>query len=266
MTLQTAVIGHPISHSLSPALHNAIFKNEGIDACMEAFDVEDIGSFIPKIREVPYGLVAVTLPHKLAMMQLVDEVDPVARGIGAVNTVVNRDGTLFGYNTDIVGVAATFANVALDGKKALIIGAGGAAQPLAYHLAQNGASFSCYSRELDRTSLLCERFGGTPLESLSAVSDVTFDVIINATPLGLKRDDPLPVPADMIRKGSIVFDLLYMQTPFQKEAKERGATVISGLPMFVAQGLEQEKLWLGRAIPDSGYTAMLQDILASKTL
>lgn len=262
---QTAVIGHPISHSLSPALHNAIYTNEGIDAHMEAFDVEDISSFMPKIREVPFGLVAVTLPHKLAIMQLVDEVDPVAREIGAVNTVVNRDGRLFGYNTDIVGIAASFADIALKGKKALIIGAGGAAQPLAYHLTKSGASFSCYSRELDRTRALCERYGGTPLESIDAAGTL-FDVIINATPLGLKKDDPLPVSREMIRKDSIVFDLLYMQTPFQKEAKRLGARVISGLPMFVAQGLAQEEVWLGREIQDDGYTAMLQDILANKSI
>ncbi len=264
MTFRTAVIGHPISHSLSPALHTAIFKKEGINARMEAFDVEDVNSFIPKIREVPFGLVAVTLPHKLAIMELVDEVDPVAREIGAVNTIVNRRGTLFGYNTDIVGIAVSFADVALKGKKALIIGAGGAAQPLAYHLTKNGATFFCHSREFERTSTLCERFGGTPLPSLKAASNITFDVIINATPLGLKKDDPLPVPAEMIRSGSLVFDFLYMQTPLQKEANERGARVITGLPMFVAQGLKQEELWLGRAVPDSGYTALLENELAKR--
>lgn len=260
MKKQTAVVGHPIAHSLSPALHNAIYKIERIDAELRAYDETDIARFVTKIREMPIELSAVTLPHKQTIMPLLDEIDAAAKEIGAVNTVINRNGTLIGYNTDIVGIAAALNGVDLEDKKVLLLGAGGAAQPLAGHLKKKRALIFCYSRELAKTKTLCERFGGVALDAAPSGED-SYDVIINATPLGLHASDPLPVPVELFTPNTVVFDLIYTPTALQREATARKARVITGLPMFLAQGLEQERLWLGREIRDSGYTLLLQEAL-----
>lgn len=255
-----AVVGHPIAHSLSPLLHNTIYTNEGIDAEMTAIDAESIEPVIEMIRTTPLGLTAVTLPHKQSIMPLLDNVDAVANEIGAVNTVINREGRLTGYNTDIVGIAAALKDVELRNKAVLVVGAGGAAQPVAYHLEKNGAQMYCYSRDLDKTHMLCERFGGTALET-NGYSSLDIDVVINATPLGLHTSDALPFPVELVKPTMTVFDLIYTPTQLQKMALEKGARVITGLPMFIAQGLEQEKLWLGREILDKGYSTVLQLVL-----
>lgn len=256
--LQTAVVGHPIAHSLSPLLHNAIYKNEGVDAEMIAIDSETTEPVVERIRKTPIHLTAVTLPHKQTMMLFLDDVDSVARHIGAVNTVINREGVLIGYNTDIVGIAAALKDVPLVGAHILVIGAGGAAQPLVYFLKGQGAHVSCVSRDMAKTEELCERFEATVLRE---IPDARFDMIVNATPLGLNSDDALPCPETLLRPGVIVFDLIYTPTRLQSVAAEKGANVITGLPMFIAQGLEQERLWLGREITDVGYTALLQERL-----
>jgi shikimate dehydrogenase len=255
--MQTAVIGHPISHSLSPLLHNKIFENEGIDAELRAYDVTDVPAFVEKIRTTPIHLTAVTLPHKQTIMPLLDEIDPVAKEIGAVNTVINRDGKLIGYNTDIVGIAQALKNFDLKGKNVLIVGSGGAAQPLAHHLKSAVAHIFCHSREFDKAKELCTRYGGEAIEASDEFKKFSFDVVVNATPLGWKKSDALPFSPDLIRKGMVVFDLNYLPTQFLKEANAQGATTISGLSMFLAQGLEQERLWLEREIPDREYTALL---------
>lgn len=264
MTKQTAVVGHPISHSLSPLLHNAIFKNERIDAAMTAIDNERIEPLVELMRKTPLHLTAVTLPHKQTIMPLLDEVDATARTIGAVNTVINRDGHLTGYNTDITGIAAALRGVALKDKNVLIVGSGGAAQPLAYHVKARGANIFCHSREFEKAQELCARYGGQALRSSDAFKDHSFDVVINATPLGLKAGDALPFPAELIREGMVVFDLNYTPSAFLKEAAARGARTITGLPMFLAQGIEQERLWLGRDIPDHDYAALLEEEIARR--
>lgn len=261
--LQTAVVGHPIAHSLSPLLHNAIYKNESIDAEMTAVDNERLEPLVDLMRNTPLGLTAVTLPHKQTVMLFLDEVDSVAQHIGAVNTVINREGLLYGYNTDIVGIAEALKDIPLEGARVLVIGAGGAAQPLAYFLKGQGAQFSCFSRDAAKTEELCERFQGTALDAIP--QEAIFDVVVNATPLGLKNDDPLPCAETLLKPGVTVFDMVYTPTRLQQVAAERGARVITGLPMFVAQGLEQERLWLGRKIHDSGYSALLQDHLQKTT-
>ena len=261
------VIGHPINHSFSPFLHNAIYEKEGVDAVMLAFDVEKIESFVAAMRTLPIHLAAVTLPHKETVMAHVDAVDADAKEIGAVNTIVRRDdGSLTGFNTDIVGIAAALKDVALKGKNVLILGAGGAARPVAYHAREHGANIYCHNRTFDTAQVLCRDFGGTAIEKKENLHDLSFNVVVNATPLGLQPNDPLPFPEKLIRADSVVFDLVYtpLRTPLLKAAEVRGAHTISGLTMFIAQGLEQERLWLGREVSDAGYTALVQDALEKR--
>ena len=152
------------------------------------------------------------------------------------------------------------SGVALKGAKVLMIGAGGAARPVAYHLAREGAQLFCNNRDMQQARELCEKFGGSLLQT-SELSGKSFDLIVNATPIGMSPNvDAMPVPDELIRQGATVFDLVYspLETKFLKTAASRGARGISGLVMFLAQGLEQERLWLGREIKDTCYTALLE--------
>ncbi|MDO8551966.1 MAG: shikimate dehydrogenase [bacterium] len=259
-TKLTAVIGNPIGHSLSPLLHNDIYAREEVDAVMLAFQNPNIAELVAAIRSLPIHLTAITLPHKESVIPLLDEVDAKALAIGSVNTVVNTNGKLKGYNTDVVGIAVALKDAALKGKSVLIFGAGGAARAVAYHMKESGAKIHSYDRTLKKAQLLCEKFGGTALEA-AALNGMQFDVIVNASPVGLHPNtDATPVPKEMIRKGGVVFDLVYnpLETRLMREAREVGAQVISGLTMLVEQALEQERLWLGREIGNAPYYVLLE--------
>ncbi len=267
-TKLTAVIGHPIQHSLSPLLHNAVYEKEGVDAVMFAFENPSISELVGVIRALPIHLTAITLPHKQSVIPLLDEVDAKARAIGSVNTVVERDGKLLGFNTDVIGIAVALKDVALKNKKVLLLGAGGAAHAVAYHLQQEEAHIFNCDRTLEKAQGLCKKFGGTALV-MGDFGGTQFDVIINATPVGMfPNNDVSPVSPDIIRSGSMVFDLIYtpLETKLMREAKAAGATAISGLSMLIAQGLEQERLWLGRDIADAGYTTLLQNELRKRQI
>lgn len=262
-TKLTAVIGYPIKHSLSPALHNELYAREHVDAVMLAFANPDINALVSAIRALPVHLCAVTLPHKQAIIPLIDEVDERARRIGAVNTVINADGKLTGYNTDVVGIAAALSSVELNGKSALLMGAGGVAQALAHHLKERGAKMFCRDRTAEKSRALCEKFGGAAIGEDEMLTRA-FDVIINATPVGLEPNvDASPIPAEIIRAGATVFDLVYgpRETKLIRDAKERSARAISGISMFLEQAMEQERLWLGKEIQAAEYATFLKSQL-----
>ena len=259
-TKLTAVIGNPIGHSLSPLLHNDIYVREDVDAVMLAFQNPSIAELVSAIRALPIHLTAITLPHKESVIPLLDEVDEKALSIGSVNTIINTDGKLKGFNTDVVGIAVALKDAPLKGKSVLIFGAGGAARAVAYHMKECGAKIHSYDRTFKKAQILCEKFGGMALE-LDAMNGTQFDVIVNASPVGLHPNtDATPVPKEMIKKGGIVFDLVYnpLETRLMREATERGAQAISGLTMLVEQALEQERLWLGREIGNAPYYVLLE--------
>ena len=259
-TKLTAVIGNPIGHSLSPLLHNDIYMREDIDAVMLAFQNPSIAELVQAMRALPIHLTAITLPHKESVIPLLDEVDAKALAIGSVNTVVNTNGKLKGFNTDVVGIAVALKDATLKGKSVLIFGAGGAARAVAYHMKECGAKIHSYDRTFKKAQTLCEKFGGTALE-LDAMNGTQFDIIVNASPVGLHPNtDATPVPKEMIKKGGIVFDLVYnpLETRLMREAVEAGAQAISGLTMLVEQALEQERLWLGREIGNAPYYVLLE--------
>jgi shikimate dehydrogenase len=263
-TKLTAVIGMPVRHSLSPLLHNRIYENEKIDAVMLAFGNDSIEELIHAVRTLPIHMVAVTLPHKKSVMAHLDHVDAVAKKIGAVNTIILRDGSLFGYNTDHIGIAKSLKDVELKRRQVLIAGAGGAARPVAYFLQKAGAKIFCHNRSRQHAEELCSDFGGTAISDLSSVS---FDVIVNTTPVGMSGAlQDSPIPSQIIRSGSTVFDIVYtpLETKLLRDAKRRGARAISGIDMFVAQGLEQDRLWLGRSIRDRDYARLLKSGLKKK--
>ena len=262
-TKLTAVIGNPVIHSLSPFLHNTIFEREGIDAVWLAFKNSDIGSLVAAVRALPIHLTAVTLPHKETVVPFLDEVDEKARVIGSVNTIINTEGRLKGFNTDVVGIAKALSHTELKNKNVLVLGAGGVARAIAYHLREAGANMYSHDRTMLKSVNLCKKFGGTALEKEN-LNTVSYDVILNATPVGLPPNtEATPIPKKLIRSGATVFDLVYnpLQTTLMREAEEKGAHTISGIIMFLEQALEQERLWLGREVIDNSYLPLLVEEL-----
>ena len=252
-TKLTAVIGNPVSQSLSPFLHNKIYEDEGIDAVMLAFGNPSIEKLVAAIRALPIHLAAVTMPHKQTIMPLLDEIDATARDIGAVNTVVNRDGELRGFNTDIVGIAEALKGVPLRGANVLLIGAG-------------GAGIFCTNRDKAQAEELMRVFGGSFVETAD-LGKTSFDIVINATPVGMRPNtDATPFPEEFIAPGSSVFDVVYspLETKLLASARKRGARAVSGLKMFLAQGVEQERLWLEKKIESAQYMELLEDAVRKR--
>ena len=267
MTRHTAVFGSPIAHSLSPLLHNDLYEKEAIDAHMEAYKIDDVSGVIAMIREKNIELSAITIPHKQTILPLLDSVENMARTIGAVNTVILKDGTLHGYNTDVIGIEASLDGVVLHEKKVLIIGAGGAAQPVAYFLAKQGADIYCMNRTFNTAAELCKKYSGSPIADYD-IDYHSFDLIINTTAVGMAdRVAKSPVPKSIIRPDTVVFDVVYtpLETTLLKEAREIGARTISGLTMFIAQALAQEQWWLGREFEDKNYSELLITNLSARS-
>ena len=256
---QCLTIGDPVAHSLSPTMHNAGYKNLGIDNeyrfAAELVKPEELQAAVESIRQRQIRGVAVTLPHKETIMRYLDNIDDTAQKIGAVNTVVNENGVLTGYNTDWVGVVRPLRKITnLQGKKTAILGAGGAARAAVYGLSQEGANVTIFNRTLDKAQTLATEFGwaARPLEDLDAVKNM--DIIFNATPLGLApREQETPLPKGFITNQQIVFDAIYApyETRLLKEAGAQGAQVIHGSEMLLEQGFAQFKLFTGLDAPEA---------------
>lgn len=259
-TTITGVIGQPVGHSASPAMHNRAFTAEGLDCVYLPLEVNDIEEFFtrfvrPSTREIEWRLrgFSVTIPHKITVTRFIDEVDATAARVGAVNTIVINDDKLIGYNTDVEGAIKPLERLCmLKDLKCGVIGAGGAARAVVYGLIERGAHVSIFARDVIKARALAESFGisAFPLESLEA-SDV--HIIINTTPVGMKghSEGSSPVPGSAFRNHPIAYDLVYnpLETDFLREAREAGCQTISGIEMLVAQAALQFELWSGRRPP-----------------
>ncbi|MGH9776350.1 MAG: shikimate dehydrogenase [Candidatus Acidiferrales bacterium] len=248
------VIGDPVSHSLGRVLHNAGFHARRVNAVYLPFLVRDLRDFLSAIR--PFGIrgFSVTLPHKEGILRHLDECDPLAERIGAVNTVVVRgSGELVGYNTDYVGVLrALERRVTLGGSRVLILGAGGAARAVAFALAQGHATVYVCARRMKRAEVLARAVGGEAIPR-SQLKREAFDAIVNATPVGMHprlNESPLAVGELNCR---LVFDLIYRprETKLLQLARRRGIETVSGLVMFLAQGAAQWEIWMGERAPEA---------------
>ncbi len=251
MITLNAVIGFPLKQSLSPAFHNPAYKKLGLNAVMLPLELENVKDCIHIIKKLPLCLTAVTMPHKQTIMPFLDTIDAAARKIGAVNTVINHKGKLYGFNTDVVGIAKALENVPIKNKNILLIGAGGAARPAAYYIHKNKGKLFCFNRTFSHAEALSREFGGRPIQIIENGRDRSlqfekFDLIINATPLGMAPWlDQSPIEAKFLRPGQVVFDFVYnpRETKLLKAAKKAGAKTISGWKMFIAQAQEQIKLY-----------------------
>jgi shikimate dehydrogenase len=248
------VFGHPVGHSLSPLMHNSAFVHLGINAVYLAFDVEKIGPAVSALRAFNMGGASVTIPHKVSVMDHLDSVDPLARAMGAVNTIVNRDGHLFGCNKDGAGaVAALGGKKALAGKNLVVIGSGGAARAIAFAAKECGASLFIVNRREDEAQaraladeLLC------PFTLLGQIDNLPCDILINATPVGMTPNEgKTPVDKSFFKPHMKVMDAVYspLETRLLREAKQAGCQAVEGVNMFICQGTEQFALWTGQDAP-----------------
>jgi 3-dehydroquinate dehydratase/shikimate dehydrogenase len=249
-----AVIGDPIGHSLSPVLQNAGFQARKMDAVFLPFLVHDLRDFLRAVDPLGIAGFSVTIPHKEAILRHLDDCDPMAAAIGAVNTVVVRGGgKLYGYNTDYVGVLrALERRIPLRGSRTLIFGAGGAARAVAFALAESGAVVFICARRMKQAKALARLVGGEAVERPRLRREF-FDAIVNATPVGMyPHSDRAPLRAEELN-CRLVFDLIYRprSTKLLQIAAHRGIETASGVEMFVAQGTAQWEIWTGERAPES---------------
>jgi shikimate dehydrogenase len=236
-------------------MHNAAFEALGIHAAYLAFDVhpDSLGAAIAGARALGVRQLAVSLPHKLAVMEHLDYVDPVARQIGAVNTVTRVRDELHGSNTDWRGATLALEHrrqCQLYGARAVVLGAGGAARAIVYGLIERGAHVTVLNRTVSRARELAESLGASASGGLDELAGLDYDVLVNASTAGLGGSES-PVPAEALRSGSVVMDAVYEPavTPLLHDARERGARPLGGKWMLIYQAAEQFRLWTGRDAP-----------------
>lgn len=261
-----AVIGNPVGHSLSPALHNAAFDALGLDFVYVAFRVEDLRAAMGGMRALEnFRGMSVTIPHKIEIMNYLDEVDEIDRSIGSINTVLNEGGKLVGFGTDGPGAlkAILDAGVNIDGATVLMLGAGGASRAVAFTLARKTLLQKLVILDINEpllAGLTADLGRGTPatIEGEPLTDDVlarrvaAADIIINCTPVGMHpHEDASLVPAELLRPGQTVFDIVYtpLETKLLRDARSRGCTVISGVEMFVNQAVLQFERFTAAAAP-----------------
>ncbi|QNU25697.1 shikimate dehydrogenase [Geobacillus zalihae] len=253
------LIGFPVEHSLSPLMHNDAFARLGIPARYHLFSVEpgQVGAAIAGVRALGIAGVNVTIPHKLAVIPFLDEVDEQARRIGAVNTIVNDNGRLVGYNTDGLGYVQALEeemNITLDGKRILVIGAGGGARGIYFSLLSTAAErIDMANRTVEKAERLV-REGGDGRSAYFSLAEAEtrldeYDIIINTTSVGMHpRVEVQPLSLERLQPGTIVSDIIYnpLETKWLKEAKARGARVQNGVGMLVYQGALAFEKWTGQ--------------------
>ena len=246
------VIGDPIAHSLSPQLHNTGFQARKMDAVYLPFLVRDLRDFLGAIAPLGIAGFSVTLPHKESILWHLDDCDPLAASIGAVNTVVARAGEkLYGYNTDYVGVLRALGQrMSLRGSRVFIFGAGGVARAVAFALAQAGAAVCILARRKQRAMALARAVGGEAI-ARPRLAHEFFDAIVNATPVGMyPYADRSPLQSRELNTR-LLFDTIYrpQRTKLMQLAARRGIEVVSGVEMFIAQGTAQWEIWTGERAP-----------------
>lgn len=244
------IVGNPVAHSLSPAIHNAGYTAEGINAVYLPLRVDSLPDFLRAVPALGINGFSVTIPYKQAIFPFLNAADPLATRIGAVNTVISYRDELFGYNTDYVGVArAIERHLRLAGCRALLFGAGGAARAAAFALSDAGANLTICARKPSRARELAEVTGAQAIPR-AALRRTEFDLIINATPVGTEGRGGSPLRANELN-CRVVMDMVYrpIETPLLKLARSRRIKTISGLEMFLAQAAAQWEIWLKSPAP-----------------
>lgn len=255
MTRVVALLGWPLGHSVSAAFQQAAFDRCGLDARYEPWETrpEALAERVAALRAPKVLGGNVTIPHKEPVVNLLDEVDPEAGRIGAVNTIVRQRGRLLGYNTDAVGFLQALREAGFDpqGRRALVVGAGGAARAVVATLLDAGAAVTVANRSPARAQALAAHFGVSVAPSAEEAAQGA-ELIVNCTPVGMKGGpEGLPLDLERVRPGAFVYDLVANppQTPLLAAARARGCRTLGGLPMLVYQGAASFRLWTGREPP-----------------
>jgi shikimate dehydrogenase len=269
MTKLLSIIGYPIGHSLSPAIYNTTFPAMGIDARYEAWSTpaEDVPKAIARLRDEEMLGMNVTVPHKEAVLDLLDEVDATAQAIGAVNCISKQDGRLIGHNTDMYGFVRSLREAGCDpkGLLVLVLGVGGSARAVTHGLLEaSAASLALAGRTASRVHALAEaleaNWPGAAIEQVGWLDEGFVaavrraDLIVNCTPIGMRHSDTeqeSPLPPELLRPGLWVFDLVAnpLETRLLSLARKTGAKPIGGLEMLVYQAVESVRHWTGREGP-----------------
>ena len=256
------VIGHPIEHSMSPVMHNAALNDLSLDYVYLAFDVppNNLKKAILEYKKSNIKGINVTIPHKEAIIQYLDELDPLSKQIGAVNTIKNEGGVLLGRNTDALGAKQAIADAGfkIEGKKALILGAGGAARAISFALSEKIDEIFISNRTEERATKLAKELqdktnvkaiGKDMSEKTLRTLVYSVDILINTTPIGMyPKIDISPISKDLLNENLFIFDIIYnpLQTRLLKDAKEIGSKTLNGLDMFINQGALAFEWWTGK--------------------
>ena len=259
------LVGHPVEHSLSAIMHNAVFEKLQLDYTYESFDVKpaDLDYFMDIAVYQGFIGLNVTIPYKVDILKYIDKVSPEAKMIGAVNTIKFVGGAIYGYNTDGIGCTKALkdAGVSVKDKRVLVLGAGGAARAVAFQCAIEGASLSIANRTMQRAELLAADIEGS-LGKKVGVDDLSpegllselkgIDILINATSAGMyPHEDAELLPPELIPEKIVVMDIVYnpLETKLLSAARSRGCKTINGVGMLARQGAESLKIWLGIDAP-----------------
>ena len=243
------IIGNPVRHSLSPILHNGVFRRRGINAVYLAFEVKNLREAVSGIKGLGIRGVSITLPFKIEIIPFLDEVERMAGKIKAVNTILNKEGRLIGYNTDWLGAMESLEEkVSLKGKKVLLLGAGGSARAISVGLIERGCQVTIFNRSQKKAEDLARELGCVHLPLLS-MEGLDAEVVINATSVGMfPRESESLLPKEFLTRGMTVMDIAYqpLRTKFLREADELGCVTIDGLEMLSRQGAAQLEIWTGK--------------------
>lgn len=247
-----AVFGDPVSHSLSPVMHNSALSQTGLEGFYLAFRVKDIAAAVSGVRGLGMRGVSITIPHKVSVMKYLDRVDALAEEIGAVNTIVNRQGVLYGYNSDCAGaIKALTEKTAINGKAVAVIGAGGAARAVAFGIKREGGRLTILNRTKQSGESLAADLG-CEFKPLLEVRRLPYNIVINATSAGMTPQvNNTPLNAALLEGEMVVMDMVYnpLKTRLLSEAEKIGCSTIDGVSMFVHQGAVQFELWTDRKAP-----------------
>jgi shikimate dehydrogenase len=246
------LLGRPVAHSLSPAMHNAAFRELGLNVVYVAFEVADLAQAVAGLRGLAIPGVSVTIPFKEEIIPMLDELEPKAAKIGAVNTVVNRDGILTGHNTDWLGaLAALEEKTEITGQHVLILGAGGAARAIAFAILEKGGQVAVTDVDRDKALALSRKLW-VEVVAPDYLGEYPAEVLINATPVGMEpKSGDIPLDPALLGNFRVVMDIVYkpLETRLLQEARTRGCQVIDGLRMLIHQGAAQFELWTGKPAP-----------------
>jgi len=247
------VAGNPIKSSLSPVMMNTAFRRETVNAVYLALQATKLNDLLKLVEEIPIQGLSITMPHKQEIMQYLENTDPLSAKIGACNTVLRaQDGKLYGFNTDVAGIVGPLEKrLSLRGAKALVLGAGGAARAAVFGLRDKGAEVCILNRTAETAQKLARQSGSKSIKK-DAVAKTAFDVIINATPVGMAGQKTASLLDGKELNAKLVFDLVYnpLETPLIRLARQQGIPFSTGVEMFVQQGARQFEIWTGKPAPE----------------